>query len=234
MDFVDFSWGLPRQLEPGGDLLDSATTREKGSAHQDIMINVIGCISRALSRLNLADIRLSGSKLSYAKQVILHSEILFSGTTCRSWVGTEDTIISPSLLDELESVAICAWMNTGWFDGIVDLKTGKQLKEFLFDCLLECLESKYRPCCNFGYRRWTRLPSHLNEKILVRDVEGGLKTWAALCGMSVDEMIEWEMSHSLGTWVDFDIEAFENGCDIEKEILRGMMEEIVDDILRGS
>ncbi|KAK4795105.1 hypothetical protein SAY86_013099 [Trapa natans] len=220
--FVDFSWGLPQLLEPDGHILESPIMLEEGKAHQDIMINAIGCINRVLSQLNLADIRLSGSKLSYAKKVILHSEMFFC--------GTEDAIISSSLLDELESIAFSAWMSTGWLDGIVDLKEGKQLKEFLFDCLLECLELKYQPCSNFGYRRWTRLPSQLNEKILVREVEGWLKKWAGLVGMSVDAMIEYEMSHSLGKWVDFNVEAFENGCEIEKDILQSLMEEILDDI----
>ncbi|OWM84654.1 hypothetical protein CDL15_Pgr027441 [Punica granatum] len=233
-DFIDFSCDVPQPRELDGDLSDFATTLEKHSAHGNIMINLIGCISRALSQLNLAGLRLSGSKLSYTEEVILHTEMLFSGTTHPSMFGTEEIIVSPSLLDELESLAISAWMSIGWLDGLVNLKEGKQLKEFLFDCLLECLDSKYHPCSDFGYRKWSRLPRRLNDNTLVWEVEGGLKTWAGLTGMSVDEMIEWEMNHSLGKWVDFDIEAFENGCDIERDILQGMVEEIVDDILQYS
>ncbi|KAK4804611.1 hypothetical protein SAY86_004428 [Trapa natans] len=225
-DFVDFSWGLPQLLEPDCDIQESPLMLEEGKAHPDTVINAIGCRNRPLNQLYLSDIRLPGSKLSCAKQVILHSEMLFS--------GPEDAIISSSLLDELESIAFSEWMSTGWLDGIVDLKEGTQLKELLFDCLLECLELKYRPCSSFGYQRWTRLPSQLNVKILVRDVEGELKKWAGLVGMSVDEMIEWEMSHSLGKWVDFDIEAFENGCEIQKDILHNLMEEILDDMSHGS
>ncbi|KAK4758361.1 hypothetical protein SAY87_019662 [Trapa incisa] len=233
-DFMDFSWDLPQEMETDDGISESLIKLKKDRAYLGITINLIICINRALSQLNLAGIWLSGSKLSYSKEVLLHTELLFSGKTSPRWFSTEDIIINQSLLDELESLVLSEWTNTGWFNGLMGLKEGKQGKEFLFDCLLECLELNYQPGSNFGYQRWSRLPLELNEKILVHDVEDGLYTWAGLSGMSVDEMIDWEMSHSLGKWVDFNVEAFENGCEIERDILKSMVEEIVQDISKSS
>nr|DAD34808.1 TPA_asm: hypothetical protein HUJ06_005448 [Nelumbo nucifera] len=42
-----------------------------------------------------------------------------------------------------------------------------------------------------------------------------------------DEIIEREMSHGLGKWTDFEIEAFEAGTEVELDIL---MDEIVMDL----
>ncbi|KAK4740907.1 hypothetical protein SAY87_024495 [Trapa incisa] len=233
-ELMDFCWHLPQQLETVDDLSEPAIKQEKDRAYLGIMINLISCINNALNQLNLAGTWLSGSKLSYSKEVLLHSEMLFSSKTSPRWFSTEDIIINHSLFEELESLVMSKWTNTGWFNGLVGLKEEKQIKEFLFDCLLECLELIYHPCSNFGYQSWRRLPSHLSKKILVQDLEEGLHRWVGLSGMSVDEAIDWEMSHYLGKWIDFDIEAFESGCEIERDILQCMVEEIVQDISQGS
>ncbi|KAJ6364873.1 hypothetical protein OIU76_029782 [Salix suchowensis] len=60
-----------------------------------------------------------------------------------------------------------------------------------------------------------------------RKSEGG-QTFA---GMIPDEIIDWEMSHSLGKWTDFEIEGFETGAEIDRDILQTLVEEIAVDLL---
>lgn len=225
---MDLSSDVPQTLDIENDLLDCVTSFDKGRSNRDKVINLIVCINNLFSQLYLAGVKLEGSKLIHAKEINLHTELLFSNSTHLSLEDTNDFIINPSLLDELECLATSKRSIINKFCYLLDEKELR--KEFLFDCLLECLDSKYQPCSDFGYCQWRRLPPCLNTETLMRDVEAGLKKWGGLSGMSVDEMIDWEMSHSLGKWVNFDIESFEKGIDIEEEILQNMVEEVVADL----
>lgn len=48
--------------------------------------------------------------------------------------------------------------------------------------------------------------------------------------MMTDEIVEWEMSNSLGKWSDFSIEELESGAEIDGDILQILVEEIVTEL----
>jgi hypothetical protein len=47
--------------------------------------------------------------------------------------------------------------------------------------------------------------------------------------MMVDELVDQDMSTRYGKWLDFSIEAFEEGLEIENGILTSLVDELVSD-----
>lgn len=229
---MDYSYDQLQPSESDVDLLDSATSLDKGRTDSKLLINFVKNVSKILqSHWNLSEERLTGSELAHANEKILNAELLFRTRTAHNLDGMEGFVISPRLLDELESFARVAWTDFNGFIGLEDTKAGNHLRGFLFDCIIECLDSKYGRYCNSGFKAWSRLPLCINTKTLIQDVAKEVRRWTGLAGMAHDEIIEWEMSYSLGKWTDFDIEAFETGNEIDGDILQNLVEEIVMDLL---
>jgi hypothetical protein len=230
-DSMDYSCDRLQPLGSNADLLDSATSLDNGRTVSELVIDFVRNVSKMLDIINLTGTRLSGSKLTHAKEVILNAELLFGTTTSYYLDGMNGFLVSPCLLDDLESFAHAAWTNSKDFIGLEDSIEGNQLRRFLFDFLVECLESKYVRYCDAGFKVWSRLPLCMNTRRLIVDVAEEVRRWRDLAGMVPDEIIDWEMSYSLGKWTDFDIEAFETGAEIDGDILQILVEEIVIDLL---
>ncbi|KAK7843699.1 uncharacterized protein LOC112006615 [Quercus suber] len=231
-DSMDYSYDQLQPSESDVDLLDSATSLDKWRTDGKLLISFVRNVSKILqSHWNLSEERLTGSELAHANEKILNAELLFRTRTAHNLDGMEGFVISPRLLDELESFARVAWTDSNGFIGLEDTKAGNHLRGFLFDCIIECLDSKYGRYCNSGFKAWSRLPLCMNTKTLIQDVAKEVRRWTGLVGMVPDEIIEWEMSYSLGKWTDFDIEAFETGNEIDGDILQNLVEEIVMDLL---
>lgn len=81
----------------------------------------------------------------------------------------------------------------------------KQLTGFLFDSMIEYLDTKYYMRSDSGCKTWTRLLWWMNGKKLIKLVVEEVRRWADLAGRVSNEVIEWEMSHSLRKWTDFEI-----------------------------
>ncbi|KAG1371325.1 hypothetical protein COCNU_16G004190 [Cocos nucifera] len=110
-----------------------------------------------------------------------------------------------------------------------DDKDGRAKRKVLFDCLNECLESKCSHYFRAGYHAWTKglavvwkdLAEELYEEIL---------GWKSMGDSMVDELVDKDMSIHLGRWVDFEIEVFETGVELEGEILSSLVDELVADL----
>lgn len=229
LDSMDYSQDQLQPAETYTDLLDSATSLNKGRAGDQTVIELINQISRFLHSINYAGLGLTGSKLTYAKDVILNAELLFGNTSLLGEV--RDFLVSSVVLDELEVLATAMWPNFNCLLGFEETKENVQLRGFLFDCVIECFDVKYVRHCNSGFKAWTRLPLRMKAEMLIREVGEEVIRWTHSAGMTPDEMIECEMSHnSLGKWTEFDIETFETGAEIGLDILQILVEETVMDI----
>ncbi|KAK3036567.1 hypothetical protein RJ639_031008 [Escallonia herrerae] len=217
-DFV-CSFNEPRPLEPDADLLDSSASYDR-LAH----------ISEVLSNLDVDGARIKGSKFSHAKEVILKAEIVIGSAILHDPRGTKGFSVSHFLINELETLASVMWTHYSCFLSFEDLKEGSLLKGFLFDCVIEYLDKKYVQYTTAGFKAWTRLPLCRNAETLIREVVEEVRRWTSMAGMIPDEIIEREMSCSLGKWTDFDNEAFETGVELELDILQTMVDEVVRDL----
>ncbi|KAF5750158.1 hypothetical protein HS088_TW03G00490 [Tripterygium wilfordii] len=228
-DSIDYHEQL-QPTEPDPDLLDSATFFNERAIEGHMGSNIANHVSEILNSINLG-VGLTGKQLSHAKGVILNAELLFRTATQQHTNGIRDSFFDPFLLDELESLAREMWTNINCLVGFIETKEGNNIfRGFLFDCVIELLDSKYCRYCNSGVEAFARLPSYMNAEKLVQDVGEEIQRWESLAGMIPDKLLDWDMSHSLGKWVDFDIEAFENGVDIDRDILQILVEEIVVDL----
>ncbi|XP_058186569.1 uncharacterized protein LOC131303631 [Rhododendron vialii] len=221
---VDDSSAEP--LQPDAELLDSATSFSEGGYGLQLATNLLQHISDVLYSMCLADTGLKGSKLFHAEEVILNAELIF-----RSSDRTDDFSLSQFLVNELETLANGLLAEFGQFLPCVeDTKHGNQLKQFLFDCVIEYLNSRYVRYCNSGFRAWAEMPLCTTNDKLITGIVGEVRRWTRLAGKIPDEIIETEMSQSLGKWTDFEIEGYETGAVIDVELLQILVDDIVIDL----
>ncbi|XP_061349392.1 uncharacterized protein LOC133294682 [Gastrolobium bilobum] len=234
-DPLSCSYDQLEQLEHDVELFDSATSFNKGKIGCEILAQLVNQIPRILQSLNSFWTRLTESKLTHMKDVILNAELVLGNATEHSGDGVPQLLISSFLLDELDTMASDAmWTDFNGFVGCEESKERSQLKGFLFDCVIEYLESN---CCHYSNSvfkvrsAWKKVPLCMKAEMLVQEVNNEIKKWACLAGMVPDEIIEWEMNHSLGKWTEFNVEAFEVGVDIERDVLQILVDEIVQDLV---
>ena len=227
---IDYSYDQPESSEADTDLLDSATSLSKWRTGSEAVADLVNYISSIVHAINLPGARLGGSKLTHVKEVILNAELLFGNAAlansdgCRSFLGH-------FLVAELETLTCATWTKSDIFPGFEDNTKGRnQVTGFLFDSVIEYLDTKYCIHSDSGYKAWTRLPWLMNGEKLIKLVVEEIRRWADLAGRIPDEIIEWEMSHSLGKWTDFEIEGFETGAEIDSDILQILVDEIVVDL----
>ncbi|CAL0314638.1 unnamed protein product [Lupinus luteus] len=232
-DSASYSYDQMEHLKYDYELLDSATSFNKHRICCEKLRNLVNQIPNALESLYSSGTRLTSSKLTHMKDVILNAELMLGLSTNHSNDELPQLLISRFLFDEFDTMVDDAtFTEFNLFVGCDDdSKQRKELKGFLFDCVIEYLESN---CCryfNCGFKAWTKLSLCTKSEILAREVTREMEKWTCMVGMVPDEIIEWEMSHSLGKWIDFDIEAFEAGVDIDGDILEILVDEIVEDFV---
>ncbi|KAE9615643.1 hypothetical protein Lal_00017769 [Lupinus albus] len=232
-DSTNYSYDQLEHLEYDCDISDSATTFNKGRICCEKLTGRVDQIPKAFQSLYSFGTSLTTSKLTHMKDVILNAELVLGLSSNHSEDNVvPQLVISRFLLNELDNMAddaMCTNFNV--FVCCEDSKQRKELKGFLFDCVIEYLESN---CCRYfkcGFEAWTKLPLCMKSDILAQEVMKEMKKWACMVGMVADEIIEWEMSHSLGKWTDFDMEAFEAGVDMGGDIIEILVDEIVEDLL---
>ncbi|PHT99804.1 hypothetical protein BC332_29592 [Capsicum chinense] len=226
-ELVDSVDDEPLFPEPDRDLSDCETSLSIRRSCRELIHNVSG----VLSKIDL----LKGSKLSYAKQVILDAELIFGTTPQQQALPVEDGFsVSHFLLNEHEMFSSFLWMAFGELLGCNDPKQMNQLKGFTYDCLLEYLDSKFSPISDSGLRTCTKLPSSMTKEILIADIIDEVEEWTQFVGLIPDELIEWDMSHFLGKCTDFEIEEYECGTEVARHILQELVDEVVLDLYSSS
>ncbi|XP_015582178.2 uncharacterized protein LOC8269347 [Ricinus communis] len=228
-DSVDYSCDQLQPIETDAELQDSATSGNEGRMGSIMVTDLLNHLSVILQSINLADGGLTGARLTYVREVILNAELLFGSAAPQNSDRMKSSFIGPFLLNELETLAGTMWTNFNCLSGFEESKEGSEVRRFLFDSVIECLDSKYSRYCNSGYKAWRRVPSCMKAEILIEEVGKEIRRWTDMAGMIPDEIIEWEMSHALGKWTDFEIETFETGADIDWDILQVLVDEIVID-----
>ncbi|KAL1548157.1 hypothetical protein AAHA92_16429 [Salvia divinorum] len=159
-------------------------------------------------------------ELDYVKMMLCGIEVMFKDYA----MGRSTEIISPHLFDQLESCKKC-------FDGCELVSSTS--RRLVFDCATECLETRCRGYAAGGYELWAKGVSTVKKKEkLAEDVCKEISRWSGMGDFMVDELVENDMSCSTyGRWLDYDIEGFELGLQIQSRILNSLIDEVVADIL---
>ncbi|KAJ3669294.1 hypothetical protein LUZ60_011244 [Juncus effusus] len=122
-------------------------------------------------------------------------------------------------------------INKGVFESIEDEeKDGKISKKMLFGCVYEYLEIKCAYFFGAGYNLWVKGDLFVNKI----SAEGIFKEVLVEKGIEEESMVDFlvdrDMSVDLGKWVDFEIEKFESGSEIEGDILGFLIDELVGEL----
>ncbi|KAM0883475.1 hypothetical protein ACQ4PT_031619 [Festuca glaucescens] len=141
------------------------------------------------------------------------------------FVNREGSALDPLLFDTLEEE-----MNT--YTEWKGLMKDRVYRQLLFDCSNECLETRRLTYFREGYAAWSKGIIALSRGIET-EVCDEISGWNGMGDLAVDELVEKDMSSGLGRWVDFRVEAFEVGKELEREILSSLLDEVISDVCVG-
>ncbi|KAL1145630.1 hypothetical protein V6Z11_A11G311600 [Gossypium hirsutum] len=134
----------------------------------------------------------------FVKMVLKDSELLFTEYA----LGQTEKVMTLKASNQLEH------LNGAERNG-EDYKLEQKL---LLDCVSECVESRYRQVsvgsCK-GLVKWEILIQ--NREWLAKEVYKEIFGWKSLDDTMVDDLVDKDMSTKYGRWLDFDMEAFEEG-----------------------
>ncbi|KAB2630246.1 hypothetical protein D8674_007765 [Pyrus ussuriensis x Pyrus communis] len=133
-------------------------------------------------------------------------------------LGDAQHVITPSLFDHLDNQEQEEYL--------------KLEQKILFDCVNETLQFRCKQIFVGSRKAWDRLTTLSQRKgrlaeELYKEISG-CKNMVELIG---DELVDKDMSTQRGKWLDFEVEAFEEGLEIEKGILNCLVDELVSDFL---
>lgn len=156
-------------------------------------------------------------ELVYVKEILFNVELMFKDFA----LGRAREIIKPRLFDQLES-------RKEFSEG----EDRKLRRKVIFDCVSECMDLRCRRFASGGRRSWAKGLSVLRRKDrLAEEVFKEISGWGAMGDFMVDDLVDKDMSSYYGKWLDFEVESFELGVEIEGRILDSLVNEVVADML---
>jgi hypothetical protein len=138
------------------------------------------------------------------------------------FVNQDGTALDPHLFDKLE--------NMNAYTQGKDHFGCQGYRRLLFDCVNECLETRRGTYFRAGYATWSKGVAALSRGIET-EVCKEITNWKSMGEWVVDELVDKDMSTELGTWVDFRVEEYESGEEVEREILSSLLDEVIDDMM---
>ncbi|EEF49944.1 conserved hypothetical protein [Ricinus communis] len=125
------------------------------------------------------------------------------------------------------------------FHQLEDQENGRKINEemsklerkVLFDCVSECIELMCGQTFVGSYKSWAKTGTLFQRKgWLAEELYKEILGWKCMGSLMVDELVDKDMSSGYGRWLNFNIEAFEQGIEIEKDILTCLVDELVSDL----
>ena len=104
-----------------------------------------------------------------------------------------------------------------------------QRTNFLFDCIVESLDSKFRDFCKCGYKAWLRLPLTMSKDLLKREISEEISTWMGTSEVPSNQAFEKELDQVAARWDACRVEAFDISIAIEDDILEALVGEFASD-----
>lgn len=197
-------------------LLLYGTPESSDSASSTSSSNVGG--KHMTRTFGLMDLISSNWELEYLRFILSNVELASESFA----LGNTEKIIAPNLFDIWENQ-----QNTRERKGEECLKLQRRV---MFDYVDESLNMRCRQI-NVGV--WAGWPALYQRKDrLAQELYKEIMGWKSMGELKVDELVERDMSTQYGKWLDFELEAFEEGIEIEKGILTSLLDELVSDLLK--
>lgn len=165
----------------------------------------------------------SNMELEYIQDILENADFMSEEFV----MGQADTVIMPNLFDLLENQGGSGTENYGD-------EYSKLERKVLFDCVSECLELRCTQAFVGRCKSWPRWVTSVQRKRwLAEELYKEMFGFRNMEEVMVDELVSKDMSTGCGKWLDFDIEAFEEGSEVEQDILASLINELVSDLLLG-
>ncbi|KAL2536939.1 hypothetical protein Fot_18330 [Forsythia ovata] len=205
-------WCSARKSHPMGGDVELSDTASSLS---------VGTISRTMLSTLFASTTLKESspwELQYIRDMLSNAELLLEEFA----LGQSHKMVTPDLFDQLENQNMESNKNTEEFFMLE--------RKVVFDCVCECLELRCRQLFAGSCKAWTKQTMLFQRKEwLAEELYREISSWTNMDELMVDEVVDKDMSTKDGRWVEFEIEAFEEGVEIENRILTSLVDELVDD-----
>ncbi|KAL6847847.1 hypothetical protein ACP4OV_021975 [Aristida adscensionis] len=160
------------------------------------------------------------SRLHSIGEAISNAELLLDGSLLHS--ESSGVVPHPFIIEMLDTtVAVFGREESS----ILAEEKKYQHTNFLFDCIVESLDSKF---CNFGkcgYKAWLKLP-HLSKDALKQQILEDISNWRESSG---DEEVD-QVTACARWWDACQVEAFDIGIAIENDILEALVGEFAVDL----
>ncbi|KAK1363615.1 hypothetical protein POM88_039176 [Heracleum sosnowskyi] len=212
----------PQQSEP---YFDPAISLSKGRPGLELVRDILKHTSDLLCRVNNIGSKLEASKLDYAKEVILNAELLFRSSAQHDYDVDKGFSISRFLIDKLDALGSVLCASSSSFAKFNNKRTA--LQGFLFDCIIEYIDSRYGPWFKYDNKKPGNLLLCINAEMLIKEIVKEIISWKALASLIPDEHIEKEMSCCLGRCLEKEL--FETGAAIDEDIFQILVDEILID-----
>ncbi|XP_039058238.1 uncharacterized protein LOC120201769 [Hibiscus syriacus] len=170
----------------------------------------------AKSNENFVSVKSVNWELEYVKLILCNVELMFKDFALNRARET----INPHLFDQLES-------RRGGFrcDGGGESRLERKV---LFDSVTECIDLRCRQFVGGGYKMWTKGMTILRRnELLAEEVYKEICGWRGMGDCMVDELVDKDMSSQHGKWLDFEVDAFVLGVNIEDQILNALVDEMI-------
>ncbi|XP_049936010.1 uncharacterized protein LOC116262332 isoform X2 [Nymphaea colorata] len=155
-------------------------------------------------------------ELEYVRDIVFNIRLTFEDVAVGSYSG----IVDPLLFDRLES-------NSAISASVEDEKHIKIQRRLCFDCVCECVDSKYGCYSRGDCRSWTKGAAVVGKADVVNEIFKEMLGWRSMGELMVDEILYKDMSTGTGRWLDYENEEFETGLEVEEDILDSLIEEVV-------
>ncbi|CAL0302320.1 unnamed protein product [Lupinus luteus] len=178
--------------------------------------------AKQLSQLtNLVDFKRSrDTGLEYVHDILSNAEFMAEEFV----IGQTNTVIMPNVFYRLVNAS----------NGTENREEYSKLeRKIVFDFVSECIELKCRQAFVGSCKQWFGLMRSIKRKSWL--AQEFYKQMLGFRNMEedvmIDELVGNDMSTGRGRWLDFDVEAFEEGVEVEEDILDILMDELVYDLL---
>ncbi|KAK9292760.1 hypothetical protein L1049_020740 [Liquidambar formosana] len=159
-------------------------------------------------------------ELEYVRAILSNAELRLKDFA----LGQAHKVITRNLFDQLENEESAMERNGEEYF--------KLERKILFDCVSECLDFRCGRISIRSCKAWSKRETLFKRKgWLADELYKEISGLRNIEDLMVDELVEKDMNTHRGRWLDFEIEAFEEGVEIEKEILSSLVDELVADLL---
>ncbi|EEF43050.1 conserved hypothetical protein [Ricinus communis] len=157
-------------------------------------------------------------EIEYVQKILCNLEYMFNDFA----LGRASEIINPHLFNQLENRK----------EGLVSDSVEARLeRKVIFDCVGECLDIRCRRYVVGGCKSWSKGVMTVRRKDwLAEEVLKEVSGWRGMGDCMVDELVDKDMSSQYGRWLDFEVDAFVLGTEIECQIYNTLLDEVVADI----